>query len=308
MVEIQHLTKLYGPQAAVNDISFTAGRGEILGFLGPNGAGKSTTMKIATGYLPPSSGSVRVADFDVVEQPLEVRRRVGYLPEHNPLYLDMYVHEYLDFIGRVHGLGGSTLRNRVKELVGRVGLTREQNKQIGALSKGYRQRVGLAQALVHDPQVLILDEPTTGLDPNQIGEIRTLIKELGQDKTVIFSTHILPEVQALCDRAVIISRGQLVADAPVRELAGLTKGGTVIRAEFEGSIDPAALWQLPGVKGVEQGQGGAWIIRTEGKGDQRRAISQLAAQQGWLLLGLRQEEQSLEQVFQELTTATKTEK
>ncbi|MCC3159354.1 gliding motility-associated ABC transporter ATP-binding subunit GldA [Hymenobacter sp. 15J16-1T3B] len=303
MVEIQHLTKLFGPQAAVNDISFTAGRGEILGFLGPNGAGKSTTMKIATGYLPPSSGTVRVADFDVVEQPLEVRRRVGYLPEHNPLYLDMYVHEYLDFIGRVHGLGGSTLRNRVRELVGRVGLTREQNKQIGALSKGYRQRVGLAQALVHDPQVLILDEPTTGLDPNQIGEIRTLIRELGQDKTVIFSTHILPEVQALCDRVVIISRGQLVADAPVRELSGLTKGGTVIRAEFEGQIDPAPLWQLPGVKGVEQGQNGAWIIRTEGQGDQRRAISQLAAQQGWLLLGLRQEEQSLEQVFQELTTS-----
>ena len=305
MVEIQHLTKLFGPQAAVNDISFTAGRGEILGFLGPNGAGKSTTMKIATGYLPPSSGSVRVADFDVVEQPLEVRRRVGYLPEHNPLYLDMYVHEYLDFIGRVHGLGGSTLRNRVKELVGRVGLTREQNKQIGALSKGYRQRVGLAQALVHDPQVLILDEPTTGLDPNQIGEIRTLIKELGQDKTVIFSTHILPEVQALCDRAVIISRGQLVADAPVRELASLTKGGSIIRAEFEGTIDPAPLWQLPGVKAVEQAAGGAWMIRTEGKGDQRRAISQLAAQQGWLLLGLRQEEQSLEQVFQELTTSGK---
>ncbi|OON65844.1 gliding motility-associated ABC transporter ATP-binding subunit GldA [Hymenobacter sp. CRA2] len=302
MVEIQHLTKLFGPQAAVNDISFTAGRGEILGFLGPNGAGKSTTMKIATGYLPPSAGSVRVADFDVVENPLEVRRRVGYLPEHNPLYLDMYVHEYLDFIGRVHGLSGGALRKRVQELVGRVGLTREQNKQIGALSKGYRQRVGLAQALVHDPQVLILDEPTTGLDPNQIGEIRQLIRELGEDKTVIFSTHILPEVQALCDRVVIISRGQLVADSPVRELGALTKGGTVIRAEFEGQIDPEPLRRLPGITSVEQGQGGAWIIRTEGKGDQRRAISQLAAQQGWLLLGLRQEEQSLEQVFQQLTT------
>jgi ABC-2 type transport system ATP-binding protein len=303
MVEIQHLTKLFGPQAAVNDISFTAGRGEILGFLGPNGAGKSTTMKIATGYLPPSSGSVRVADFDVVEHPLEVRRRVGYLPEHNPLYLDMYVHEYLDFIGRVHGLSGGALRKRVQELVGRVGLTREQNKQIGALSKGYRQRVGLAQALVHDPQVLILDEPTTGLDPNQIGEIRTLIRELGQDKTVIFSTHILPEVQALCDRVVIISRGQLVADSPVRELGALAKGETIIRAEFEGTVDAEPLRQLPGVRTVEQGAGGVWVIRTDGKGDQRRAISQLAAQQGWLLLGLRQEEQSLEQVFQQLTTS-----
>ncbi|UYZ60631.1 gliding motility-associated ABC transporter ATP-binding subunit GldA [Hymenobacter latericus] len=303
MVEIQHLTKLFGTQAAVNDISFSAGRGEILGFLGPNGAGKSTTMKIATGYLPPSAGTVRIADFDVVEHPLEVRRRVGYLPEHNPLYLDMYVHEYLDFIGRVHGLAGGTLRERVKELVARVGLTREQNKQIGALSKGYRQRVGLAQALVHDPQVLILDEPTTGLDPNQIGEIRQLIRELGQDKTVIFSTHILPEVQALCDRVVIISRGQLVADSPVRDLGALAKGETIIRAEFEGVIDPTPLRQLPGIKTVEQAAGGVWVIRTDGRGDQRRAISQLAAQQGWLLLGLRQEEQSLEQVFQQLTTS-----
>ncbi|MBG8554862.1 gliding motility-associated ABC transporter ATP-binding subunit GldA [Hymenobacter guriensis] len=301
MVEITNLTKLFGSQAAVNDISFAAGKGEILGFLGPNGAGKSTTMKIATGYLPPSAGSVRVAGFDVVESPLEVRRRVGYLPEHNPLYLDMYVHEYLEFIGRVHNLSGSGLRQRVKELVGRVGLTREQNKQIGALSKGYRQRVGLAQALVHDPPVLILDEPTTGLDPNQIGEIRQLIRELGQDKTVIFSTHILPEVQALCDRVVIISRGQLVADSPVRELGVLAQGETIIRAEFEGTIDPAPLRQLPGVKLVEPGPGNTWRIRVAGTADQRGAISRLAAEQGWVLLGLRQEEQSLEQVFGELT-------
>ncbi|WP_400191331.1 gliding motility-associated ABC transporter ATP-binding subunit GldA [Hymenobacter sp. B81] len=303
MVEIQHLTKHFGSQAAVNDISFTAGRGEILGFLGPNGAGKSTTMKIATGYLPPSTGTVRVAGFDVVEHPLEVRRRVGYLPEHNPLYLDMYVHEYLDFIGRVHGLGGSALRSRVQELVGRVGLTREQNKQIGALSKGYRQRVGLAQALIHDPQVLILDEPTTGLDPNQIGEIRTLIRELGQDKTVIFSTHILPEVQALCDRVVIISRGQLVADAPVRELAGLTKGETVVLAEFEGPVDVDSLLSMHGVNRVVQEEGYRYRIYSEF--DQRSAISRRAAQRGWTLLGLRQEEQSLEQVFQELTATKK---
>ncbi|TYZ10500.1 gliding motility-associated ABC transporter ATP-binding subunit GldA [Hymenobacter lutimineralis] len=304
MVEIQQLTKLFGTQAAVDNISFTAGKGEILGFLGPNGAGKSTTMKIATGYLPPSSGSVRVAGFDVVESPLEVRRRVGYLPEHNPLYLDMYVHEYLEFIGRVHGLSGKSLRERVKELISRVGLTREQNKQIGALSKGYRQRVGLAQSLVHDPQVLILDEPTTGLDPNQIGEIRQLIRELGQDKTVIFSTHILPEVQALCDRVVIISRGQLVADSPVRELGALAQGETIIRAEFEGPIDAAKLQLLSGVKSVEPGPGNTWRIRVAGTADQRGAISRLAAEQGWILLGLRQEEQSLEQVFQQLTTQT----
>src|SRR5919112_812500 len=198
MVEIEHLKKTYGTQNAVDNISFTAGKGEIVGFLGPNGAGKSTTMKIATGYLPPTSGTVRVAGHDVLTDSLAVRRHVGYLPEHNPLYLDMYVHEYLEFIGSVHGLRGSGLRTRVAELVRRVGLSREQNKQIGALSKGYRQRVGLAQALIHDPDVLILDEPTTGLDPNQILEIRQLIREVGEDKTVIFSTHILPEVTALC--------------------------------------------------------------------------------------------------------------
>jgi ABC-2 type transport system ATP-binding protein len=179
MVEIENLTKTYGTQNAVDNISFTAGNGEIVGFLGPNGAGKSTTMKIATGYLPPTAGTVRVAGHDVLTDSLAVRRHVGYLPEHNPLYLDMYVHEYLEFIGSVHGLSGQPLRARVAELVRRVGLSREQNKQIGALSKGYRQRVGLAQALIHDPDVLILDEPTTGLDPNQILEIRQLIREVG---------------------------------------------------------------------------------------------------------------------------------
>jgi ABC-2 type transport system ATP-binding protein len=301
MVEVQHLTKTFGAQAAVNDISFTAGKGEILGFLGPNGAGKSTTMKIATGYLPPSVGTVKLDGFDVTEQPLEVRRRVGYLPEHNPLYLDMYVHEYLEFIGSVHGLKGSTLRRRVQQMVDRVGLGREQNKLIGALSKGYRQRVGLAQALIHDPGTLILDEPTTGLDPNQIGEIRSLIRELGEDKTVIFSTHILPEVTALCSRVVIINRGQLVADSPVSDLGAGAAGETIIRAEFEQAIDPAPLRALPGITGVEAEAGTTYRIRAAAATDQRGAISRLAAQQGWVLLGLRQEEQSLEQVFKNLT-------
>ena len=301
MVEITNLTKLFGPQTAVDNISFTAGKGEILGFLGPNGAGKSTTMKIATGYLPPSAGTVVVDGFDVQTDPLEVRRRVGYLPEHNPLYLDMYVHEYLEFIGSVHGLGGSALRQRVRQLVDRVGLGREQNKQIGALSKGYRQRVGLAQALIHDPGVLILDEPTTGLDPNQIGEIRSLIRELGQDKTVIFSTHILPEVEALCSRAVIINRGRLVADSPVAELGARAAGETIIRAEFEQAIDVTPLRALPGVLAVEAETSHTYRIRARAGADQRGAISRLAAAQGWVLLGLRQEEQSLEQVFQELT-------
>ncbi|MGI4883354.1 MAG: gliding motility-associated ABC transporter ATP-binding subunit GldA [Janthinobacterium lividum] len=301
MVEIEHLTKIYGTQNAVDDISFTAGKGEIVGFLGPNGAGKSTTMKIATGYLPPSAGTVRVAGHDVQTESLAVRREVGYLPEHNPLYLDMYVHEYLEFIGAVHGLRGPGLRNRVAELVRRVGLSREQNKQIGALSKGYRQRVGLAQALLHDPSVLILDEPTTGLDPNQIQEIRELIREVSHDKTVIFSTHILPEVTALCSRVVIISRGKLVADSPVAELAARAAGETVVHAEFEGPVDTARLAQLPGVRGVEAGPSGLVSLRSAPGTDLRGAISRLAAQEGWVLLGLRQEQQSLEAVFGELT-------
>ena len=301
MVEIQHLTKTYGTQNAVDNISFSAGKGEIVGFLGPNGAGKSTTMKIATGYLPPTAGTVRVAGYDVLTDSLAVRRHVGYLPEHNPLYLDMYVHEYLEFIGSVHGLRGSNLRNRVAELVGRVGLSREQNKQIGALSKGYRQRVGLAQALIHDPDVLILDEPTTGLDPNQILEIRQLIREVGEDKTVIFSTHILPEVTALCSRVLIISRGKLVADSPVAELAARAAGETVVRAEFEGPVDMAMLAKLPNVRHVEAAPDGAVLLRTAPGTDVRAAVSRLAGQEGWILLGLRQEQQSLEAVFGELT-------
>ena len=301
MVEIEHLTKTYGTQNAVDNISFTAGKGEIVGFLGPNGAGKSTTMKIATGYLPPTAGTVRVAGYDVLANSLEVRRHVGYLPEHNPLYLDMYVHEYLEFIGSVHGLRGSGLRTRVAELVRRVGLSREQNKQIGALSKGYRQRVGLAQALIHDPDVLILDEPTTGLDPNQILEIRQLIREVGEDKTVIFSTHILPEVTALCSRVLIISRGKLVADSPVAELAARAAGETVVRAEFEGAVEMIKLAKLPGVRHVEAAPDGAVLLRTAPGTDVRAAVSRLAGQEGWILLGLRQEQQSLEEVFGELT-------
>ena len=301
MVEIEHLTKTYGTQNAVDNISFVAGKGEIVGFLGPNGAGKSTTMKIATGYLPPTAGTVRVAGYDVLTDSLAVRRHVGYLPEHNPLYLDMYVHEYLEFIGSVHGLRGSGLRARVAELVRRVGLSREQNKQIGALSKGYRQRVGLAQALVHDPDVLILDEPTTGLDPNQILEIRQLIREVGEDKTVIFSTHILPEVTALCSRVLIIRRGKLGADSPVAELAARAAGETVVRAEFEGAVDAAKLAQLPNVRHVERAPDGAVLLRTAPGTDVRAAVSRLAGQEGWNLLGLRQEQQSLEAVFGELT-------
>lgn len=216
-ITVRNLTKLYGTKPAVNNISFSVAPGEVVGFLGPNGAGKSTTMKIMTGYLPPTEGSVMVCDQEVARQ-RSVRKSIGYLPEHNPLYLDMYVHEFLHFIGKVYGIHGAELKRRVAETVERCGLTIEQNKKIEMLSKGYRQRVGLAQALLHDPQVLILDEPTTGLDPNQIVEIRQLIRSISTNKTVLFSTHIMQEVQALCHRAVIINKGEVVADDTIDNL------------------------------------------------------------------------------------------
>lgn len=217
-VVVSNLTKRYGSQLAVDAVSFRAEKGEIIGFLGPNGAGKSTTMKIITGYLPASGGTAEVCGYDVARYPAEVKRNIGYLPEHNPLYLDMYVREHLEFTGKLYGIRGQALRNRIEEMIEKCGLEREQRKKVGMLSKGYRQRVGLAQALIHNPPVLILDEPTTGLDPNQIVEIRRLISETAQDKTVILSTHIMQEVQAICQRAVIIHLGKIVADAPVSEL------------------------------------------------------------------------------------------
>ncbi|MGB3548652.1 MAG: ATP-binding cassette domain-containing protein, partial [Saprospiraceae bacterium] len=217
-ITVSNLTKIYGTQRAVDDVSFEARPGEVLGFLGPNGAGKTTTMKIITGYLPASEGSVTVAGHHVAEDSLAARRNIGYLPEHNPLYLDMYVREYLAYAGRLHKMSGKPLTARIEELIDLTGLEREQHKQIGTLSKGYRQRVGLAQALLHDPPVLLLDEPTSGLDPNQLAEIRELIRQLGREKTVVFSTHIMQEVQAVCDRVLIINQGKLVADDPIERL------------------------------------------------------------------------------------------
>ena len=223
MLKVQNLTKIYGSQKAVNDISFEAKAGEIVGFLGPNGAGKSTTMKIATCYLTATSGNVEVCNYDVQKNPLEVRQNIGYLPEHNPLYLDMYVKEFLEFIGGIYGLKGQSLQKRISDVIELFGLTLEYKKKIGQLSKGYRQRVGLAQALIHDPRVLILDEPTTGLDPNQLAEIRQVIRNIGKEKTVIFSTHILQEVEAICDRVVIINHGIIVKDCPIIEMKQMGK-------------------------------------------------------------------------------------
>jgi ABC-2 type transport system ATP-binding protein len=217
-IKIQNISKVYGQQRAVDAISFEINKGEIVGFLGPNGAGKSTTMKILTGYIPATSGTAEVNGLDVKTSPMAVKRLIGYLPEHNPLYLDMYVCEFLEFVGSMYGLKGDLLKTQVEKVIELVGLNLEKAKKINQLSKGYRQRVGIAQALIHDPEVLILDEPTTGLDPNQLVEIRNLIKQIGQNKTVIFSTHIMQEVEAICDRVIIINRGKIVADGSLNEL------------------------------------------------------------------------------------------
>ncbi|GAB3534801.1 gliding motility-associated ABC transporter ATP-binding subunit GldA [Pontibacter brevis] len=300
-VEVKNLFKIYGAQHAVDDISFTVEQGQILGFLGPNGAGKSTTMKIATCYLPPSAGTILVNGHDVVQDPMAVRRIVGYLPEHNPLYLDMYVHEYLAFVASVYGLRGRQAKARVQEMVELCGLVLEQGKKIGALSKGYRQRVGLAQALVHDPQVLILDEPTTGLDPNQIVEIRSLIKRIGQNKTVIFSTHIMQEVAAICDRVVIINRGKLVADSDVESLQADQIREKVTLVEFEQPVEVEVLQTIPGVLRVVPAQGHTYRVTSRTDADIRASVFRIAAERNWPLVGLRQEENSLEKIFQQLT-------
>ncbi len=301
-IRVQNLTKVYKQQRAVDQISLTVNPGEIVGFLGPNGAGKSTTMKIATGYLPPTEGTVEVNDFDVRTQPMEVRRSVGYLPEHNPLYLDLYVKEYLRFAGSLHGLHGSELNQRIGQMIDLVGLGHEQHKRIGQLSKGYRQRVGLAQALIHNPPVLILDEPTTGLDPNQLTEIRQVIRDAGRDKTVLFSTHIMQEVEAICDRVVIINRGQIVADGPLSQLRSTSSGAAIVIAEFESELtDPSVLASIPGISQVESLGQGHYRLTAGSATDLRAAIFRLAADQQLTLVGLRQQENSLEGIFKELT-------
>lgn len=300
-VNISQLTKIYGSQRAVDGITFEAKPGEVVGFLGPNGAGKSTTMKIITCYLPPSGGQVQVCGYDVVQLPMDVRRSIGYLPEHNPLYLDMYVHEYLQFIGSVHKIKGNILQKRISDMIELCGLGREQGKKIGSLSKGYRQRVGLAQALIHNPQVLILDEPTTGLDPNQIVEIRQVIKEAGREKTVIFSTHIMQEVEAICDRVIIINLGKIVADSPVRDLYQYQKGSQTLFIEFSHEIEAEKLKSLPEVQTITARGGGKYEVIATGQTDIRSLVFRLAAENNWSLIGLKQEENSLESIFQALT-------
>lgn len=301
-LNVKNLTKVYGTQKAVNNISFEVGEGEIVGFLGPNGAGKSTTMKIATSYVPPTEGQVVVAGYDVVNSPLDVKRVTGYLPEHNPLYLDMYVHEYLRFIGSLYGIKGASLKNRVEEMVELCGLTVEQNKKIETLSKGYRQRVGLAQALIHDPAVLILDEPTSGLDPNQLVEIRKLIKQISANKTVIFSTHIMQEVSALCNRVIVINKGEIVADDQLSNLMKNQDKEVVVVVEFEGNVSMQDLRGLTGVKTVEVIANSQFKIVAHTGIDLRPEIFRFAADHKLSLIGLKQEETSLENIFRDLTS------
>lgn len=297
-IEVKNLSKFYGQQAAVNDISFSIQKGEIVGFLGPNGAGKSTTMKILTGFIPATSGEVKICGMEVDVDSLETRKRIGYLPENNPLYLDMYVREYLEFVGKIYKV--PNLKARIDEMIQQVGLEVEQNKKIGMLSKGYRQRVGLAQAIIHDPEVLILDEPTTGLDPNQLVEIRELIKSIGKSKTVMLSTHIMQEVEAICDRVIIIKSGKIVANSTAAELQ-YEENKQVVYVEFEGELSKNTLKNETGITTVESVGTNAWLVESDNAVDLRKLIAQFAQKNNLLVLTLRKEEKTLEEVFKELT-------
>lgn len=298
-IKVNGLTKVYGQQTAVNALTFEAKKGEILGFLGPNGAGKSTTMKMLTGFVSPTSGSAEVAGMDIVKDSLNLRRKVGYLPEHNPLYLDLYVKEYLYFVAGIHKIENK--KARVAEIIERTGLGREQNKQIGQLSKGYRQRVGLSQAMIHNPEVLILDEPTAGLDPNQLVEIRKLIKDIGKEKTVIFSTHIMQEVQALCDRVIIINKGNLVANDSIDALITKVRGESIVTVEFFESPQKNVFSGMPGLKRLEECENNNLKFYFDESVDARKDIYERAAASGQTIIGMNKEFSSIEEIFQQLT-------
>lgn len=297
-ITVSGLTKIYGSQKALDALSFSVQPGEILGFLGPNGAGKSTTMKILTGYIPQSSGVAEVCGFNLETDSLAARKCIGYLPELNPLYTDMYIKEYLLFTAGMMGMKGKSAEDAVESLISKTGINPERRKKIGQLSKGYKQRVGLAAALLHNPKVLILDEPTSGLDPNQVVEIRNLIKEIAKDKTVIFSTHIMQEVEALCSRVIIINKGKLVADNDISGLQQMMRKHYVVKAEIKGLVDKTKLEKLKGVDAITQ-SGSIWQINSTE--DVRESLAILAQEQQWIILSLQLEEQSLEDVFQTLT-------
>ncbi len=299
-IQVSGLTKLYDTQKAVDGISFEVKKGEIAGFLGPNGAGKSTTMKMVTGYLPPTSGTATVCGFDVVEKPMEVRKRVGYLPEANPLYFEMYVREYLEFSAGIHKIGADKGR-RIEEMIEMTGLLKEAHKKIGALSKGYKQRVGLAQAMLHDPEVLILDEPTSGLDPNQIVEIRDLIKRIGADKTVLLSTHIMQEVQAMCSRVIIINNGKIVADDSIGHLQTVNTRQDVLIISTETVVAAAVINKLKMAKKTEELGDNKWKLVTDDPEGMRREVMQWALDNNINISAMQAQTETLEDVFRTLT-------
>lgn len=297
-ISAAHLTKVYGEQKAIDDLSFSIGKSEIVGFLGPNGAGKSTTMKILTGYLPATEGEAIICGLNVRSHSLEVKRKIGYLPESNPLYTDMYVKECLAFTAGIYGIEKPF--ERIKEVIALTGLQKEYKKKVGQLSKGYRQRVGLAQALLPDPEVLILDEPTSGLDPNQLIEIRNLIRKLGNDKTIMLSTHIMQEVQAVCERVIIIHQGKMVADDSIGHLQSLTED-TVLTIEFDQAVDPTWLRQLAEVKEIQQDSPHKWVLTTAFPDKVKKSLWQQALQNNLNIVSLHSNTNKLEDVFRKLT-------
>ena len=298
-IKIINVSKVYGQQKALAGVSLEIKEGEIVGLLGPNGAGKSTLMKIISCYIPPTSGTVEVMGHDILENPIEVKRNIGYLPENNPLYYEMYVLEYLNFVAGIFKLKNK--KERIKEIVLLTGLEKEQHKKIAALSKGYKQRLGLAQAFIHNPEVLILDEPTSGLDPNQLMEIRAVIKKIGETKTVLFSSHIMQEVEAVCDRILIIKDGKLIADSPKSQIQDLWKDKEIISVEFKEKTSTSLLKNIPGVEQVVLDDNGVYKISVNSKTDIRPLIYDLAKSNNLTLIGLQSEEIKLEHIFQEFT-------
>jgi ABC-2 type transport system ATP-binding protein len=303
-LQVQNVTRRFGEQKALDDVSIDVRKGEIVALLGPNGAGKSTMMKIITCYLPQNEGYVWVGGFNVVNESIKVRNIVGYLPENNPLYTDMYVREYLEFVAGIHKLGKMTSA-RVREMIEQTGLGPEHHKKIGELSKGYRQRVGIAQALIHDPEVLILDEPTSGLDPNQLTEIRNLIKEVGSKKTVLLSTHIMQEVEAVCDRVIIINKGQIVADAPTNEIQLLHQANRVLRVEFAAEHNWKNILKINGIVDVVAENNNRFRIFTNSQKDIRQDIFRYAVDNNLVILEMTFDDQSIEKVFRYLTSENK---
>ena len=298
-IEVNKLTKIYGNQKAVDDISFKVEKGEIVGFLGPNGAGKSTTMKMITGYLQPDDGEAIVSGINVSSSPIETKRKIGYLPEANALYYDMYVREYLQFIAEVHHVHDS--RNRIEEMIKLTGLTVESNKKTGQLSKGYKQRVGLAAALIHDPEVLILDEPTSGLDPNQIMEIREVIRMQGKNKTVLFSSHILQEVEAICDRVIIINKGKIVADDKLSNLQQLNQNKHIVIVRFGEAVDSLLMETIRDVESIQNLQPGMYKLSTQNPDAVKKQLLELSLNHGFNIISLQSESLRLEEVFRSLT-------